>query len=262
MIDLRTQSGLGRRFLTLDIRFAWMRADRRNIVDESSRAHYQIAMNSEKTRRLLAAWTCVFALVSLRTLAAEAAPATDEDSDGSGPRFISPDGRYGLLVTKDVGDSMSDCVELIELVTKRSLVALNDPEAPERSDKARLDWSEDSKKVAAFTGTRVDGSTRIFAREGDGFAEVTLPKLPELPNLEEPSAALRKKHKFKFLKWIMTDSLEFVRWLPSGDVELKYYTEIATKEGGGFRSQINLTVAIDSKNHATLKKVSREETLE
>ena len=157
---------------------------------------------------------------------------------------------------------MSERVELIELATKRSLVVLNDPEAPERSDKARLDWSEDSKRVAAFTGTRVDGSTRIFVREGDGFAEVTLPKLPELPNPEEPSAAFRKKHKFKFLKWITTDSLEFVRWLPSGDVELKYYNEVATKEGGGFRSQINATVAIDSKNHATLKKVSREEAVE
>ena len=219
-------------------------------------------MNSEKARRLLAAWTCVVALVSLTALAAEAAPATDENSDGSGPKFISPDGQYGLLVTDRAGDSASDRVELIEVATKRSLVVLNDPEAPERSDKARLDWSKDSKRVAAFTGTRVDGSTRIYAREGDGFAEVKLPELPELPNPEEPSAAFRKKHKFKFLKWINTGSLEFVRWLPSGDVELKYYNEVATKEGGGFRSQINATVAIDSKNHATLKKVSREETLE
>lgn len=220
-------------------------------------------MNSENARRLLAMWTYVFALVSLQALAAQSAPAANEDSDGSKPRFISPDGKYGLLVTKDpAGGSMSDRVELIELATKRSLVVLNDPEAPERSDKARLDWSEDSKRVAAFTGTRVDGSTRILVREGDGFAEVKLPKLPELPNPEEPSAAFRKKHKFKFLKWITTDSLEFVRWLPSGDVELKYYNEVATKEGGGVRSQINATVAIDSKNHATLKKVSREESFE
>ena len=116
--------------------------------------------------------------------------------------------------------------------------------------------------MAAFTGTRVDGWTRILVREGDGFADVKLPKLPELPNPEEPSATFRKKHKFKFLKWINTGSLEFVRWLPSGDVELKYYIEVATKEGGGFSSQINATVAIDSKNHATLKKMSREEALQ
>ena len=136
------------------------------------------------------------------------------------------------------------------------------PRRPSVPTKRGLIGQKDSKRVAAFTGTRVDGSTRIFAREGDGFADVKLPKLPELPNPEEPSAAFRKKHKFKFLKWITTDSLEFVRWLPSGDVELKYYNEVATKEGGGFRSQINATVAIDSKNHATLKKVSREEAVE
>ncbi len=116
--------------------------------------------------------------------------------------------------------------------------------------------------MAAFTGTRVDGSTRIFARQGDGFMEVKLPELPELPNPEEPSAAFRKKHKFKFLKWIDTGSLEFVRWLPSGDVELEYSNEVATEEGKSFRSKINATVAIDSKNHATLKKVSREESFE
>ncbi len=82
-------------------------------------------MNSEKARRLLAAWTCLFALVSLAALAAEAAAETDEDSDGSGPKFISPDGKYGLLVSKDPsGDSMSDRVELIEVAMKRSLVGI------------------------------------------------------------------------------------------------------------------------------------------
>ncbi len=80
-------------------------------------------MNSEKARRLPAAWSCVLTLIVLRALAAEAAPASDGDPDGSGPRFVSPDGRYGLLVTTDpAGDSASDRVELIELATKRSLV--------------------------------------------------------------------------------------------------------------------------------------------
>ncbi len=102
----------------------------------------------------------------------------------------------------------------------------------------------------------------IFVREGDGFAQVDASEVADAANPEEPSAAFRKKHKFKFLKWITTDSLEFVCWLPSGDVELKYYNLVATKEGGGFRSEINATVAIDSENRATLKKVSREETLE
>jgi hypothetical protein len=134
---------------------------------------------------------------------------------------------------------------------------LSDPESPERASEARLDWSNDSMRVAAYTATRVSGTTRIFARDADGFMEVKLPKFPDPPNLERPSAAFRKKHKFKFLKWIDTGSLQFVRWLDSGDVQLQAYNEIATKDGGGFRAEINMTVAIDSKNRATLKKVER-----
>ena len=99
-------------------------------------------------------------------LAAE--PSSPDDATGpSAPRFISPDGKFGLIVTRGTaGESDEDRVELIEVATKRSLVVLSDPERPERADKARLDWSADSKRVAAFTGTRVDGFTRIFVREG------------------------------------------------------------------------------------------------
>lgn len=220
-------------------------------------------MKSKKWRRLPAALICLFALLPVSALDAESTPENEENASGSGARFISPDGQYGLLVTKDPsGGSATDRVELMEVATKRPLVVLNDPEAPERSDKARLDWSSDSQKVAAFTGTRVDGSTRIFVRDGIGFVEVKLPELPDLPNPEEPSAEFRKKHKFKFLKWIDTGSLKFVRWTPSGGVELKYYNVVATKEGGSFRSQINATIAIDAKNHATLEKVTREEALQ
>jgi hypothetical protein len=163
--------------------------------------------------------------------------------------------------TDPAGSSNNDRVELIELPTKRSLAVLSDSERPERPDKARLDWSPDSKMVAAYTATRMDGSTRIFAREADTFVEVKLPDLPELPD-PETSAAFRKKHKFKFLKWINTGSLEFVRWLKSGELELKSYNEVATADGRGFRAQINAVVAIDSKHHATSKKVVREETFE
>ena len=179
----------------------------------------------------------------------------------STPRFISPDGKFGLLITKGPEGAMTDRVELVEMATKRSLVVLSDPERPERADKARLDWSTDSKRVAAFIGTRVDGFTRIFDREGDGFVEVKLPDLPKLPNPEEPSAAFRKTHDFKFLKWITTDSLKFVRWLKDG-VELRAYNEVATTDGGGFKAEIEATIAINSKHHATLKKAVRTESLE
>ena len=192
---------------------------------------------------------------------APAAEPSAESQQSSAPQFISPDGSCGLLVTHETVDDVSqDRVELIELATKRSLAVLSDPERPEIASKARLDWSKDSKRVAAYTGTRVDGSTRIFVREGNGFVEVTLPDLPDLPNPEEPSPEFRKKHKFKFLKWIDAGSLKFVRWLESGDVELQSTNEVATVGGGTFRAEINATIAIDSKHQATLKNVVRKES--
>jgi hypothetical protein len=203
-----------------------------------------------------------FLAMALSALAAEPSSENDdENSDLSRPRFISPDGRYGLLVTEETkGDLHEDRVALIEVATKRSLAVLNDPEAPERPDKARLDWSKDSELVAAYTATKVDGFTRIFAREGDNFVEVKLPNLPKLPDPESDHAFAKKK-KFEFLKWIDPGSLEFVRWLKSG-VELKQYNEVETEDGRVFRTQNDITIEIDSKHRATLKNVVKKQGFE
>jgi hypothetical protein len=194
--------------------------------------------------------------IFLGAAAAESSPQSKESSDGSEPQFLSPDGKYGLLLGKE------DRVELIEVATKRSLKLLSDPDSPEIPSKARLDWSKDSRMVAAYTATKVDGYTRILAREGDGFVEVKLPKLPALPNPEQPSAEFRKKHSFKFLKWIDAGSIEFVRWLDSGDLLMRSVNEVATADGKVFRAEVNATIAIDAKHHATLKKADRKESLE
>ena len=208
-------------------------------------------------------FTSVFFAFTLGAFATEPSPQDEASADPSAPRFISPDGRYGLLVTETDAESQNDRVEVIELATKRSLVVLSDPEAVgDRASDARLDWSEDSQRVAAYTGGRRGGTTQIFVREGDGFAEVKLPDLPDLPDPEKPSPAFAKKHKFKFLKWINTGSVEFVRWLKSGDVEVQAFNEIETVGNGIFRAQINATVVIDSKRHATLKNIVKKEAFE
>lgn len=208
-------------------------------------------------------FTSVFVvMIGLCSFAAEPSPPEDSN-DLSRPRFVSPDGRYGLLVTKDPeSETGEDRVELIELATKRSLALLSDPEAPERSEKARLDWSEDSQRVAAFTGTRIDGWTAVYVRDGDGFVAVETPKWPELPNPEEPSAEFRKKHKFEFVKWIDAGTLRFVRWLKSGDVEMELSNEVAASGGKTFSAEITATVVIDGKHPAKLKNVVKKETLE
>ena len=209
----------------------------------------------------LQVFTSVFLAFTLSGFATEPSSQDEEKSGNSASRFISPDGRHGLLVTETDAESQNDRVELIELATKRSLVVLSDPEAVgDRAGDARLDWSADSQRVAAYTGGRRGGTTQIFVRQGEGFAEVKLPKLPHLP--EKPSAAFAKKHKFKFLKWITTGSFEFVRWLKSGDVEMRAFNEIAGVGGEFLRQQIKATFAIDSKRHATLKNVVKKEEFE
>ncbi|MEP6955314.1 MAG: hypothetical protein ABI883_00695 [Chthoniobacterales bacterium] len=198
---------------------------------------------------------------------AEKAAGDWKEAGASGMRYRSPDGRYGLRVT-DEPESLApgalrgnDRVELIELATKRALVLLSDhdPEAgPEQSGDARLDWSADSQRVAAYTGGKHEGQTRIFVRDGDGFVEVKLPELPELP--EKPSPAFAKKHKFKSLKTGVNDKLVFVRWSETGDLELKLYNFFpAVGPGPGLGWEINLTVAIDSKHQAKLKNVVKKE---
>lgn len=240
---------------------------RKKIDDQPSQTHSHIRMNSEwnnlfspEARRWLV-FTSIFLAMALSSVAAEPSSQDDENADPGAPRFISPDGKYGLLVTEEAKEgSYSGRVDLVEVATKRSLAELSDPERPERPNEARLDWSKDSQFVAAYTATRVDGFTRIFAREGDGFVEVKLPKLPALPD-PESNAAFGKKHHFKFLKWSNAGTLKFVRWLKSG-VELKLYNEVETEDGREFNSEINATIQIDSKHRATIKKVAREEGFE
>lgn len=87
-------------------------------------------------------------------------------------------------------------------------------------------------------------------------------KLPKMPDLEEATAAFRKTHKFKILKWINTGSVEFVSWLKSGDLELKAYNEIETVGDGIFSAEVTATIAIDAKHHATLKSVVKKEGFE
>jgi|GEM_PF-1291071 len=206
----------------------------------------------------MSAQTVGSALIAL-TVIFSAAQLSAQSKAEAEPPFRSPDGRYELQITKREKDTDVDRVEVIEVATRRPLVLLSDPEAyGDRSENARLDWSADSKRVAAYTGGRHEGTVRLFVLDGDQFAEVKLPKLPDLP--EKPSAAFARKHKFKFLKYITTGELEFVRWLKSGDVELRLNNLFAAAGGApSLGWEITMTVAIDAKHHATLKNVVKKE---
>ncbi len=131
--------------------------------------------------------------------AAEPSPPNEETSEDSETRSPSPDGHYALRVTRDDdGDMEKARLELIELPAKRVLVVLSDPKyMPDfPTYDATLDWSTDSQRVAFQRGGRRGGTTAIFTRNGNGFAEVKLPDLPNLP--DEPSGAMAEKRKAGF----------------------------------------------------------------
>ncbi len=202
----------------------------------------------------------IFLATILSAVAAEPSQQTGEDSEALVPRFPSPDGRYAMLVTEDPdGDSEKDRVELIERSTKRVLALLSDPEdETENSRSAKLQWSGDSRRVAAYTGWKRGGTTRLFVRDGEGFIKLKLPELPDLP--DEPSAAIVKKNPEGFPRAITIRGLYFVRWLKSGVV-----LELSNCWGGisgiwGWH--ITITIDVDAQGRATIKNVAKKETVD
>ncbi len=202
-----------------------------------------------------------FVLFAITLSAFAAEPSKDSEEDADGPRFPSPDGRYALLVTDDPGDnSEKDRVELIELATKRVLVPLREAgDEYNVSTKAKLDWSADSQRVAAYAGWKRGGTTRLFMREGDGFSEVKLPDLPTLP--DQPSPAIAKKNKEGFPRAITIGDLSFVRWLKSGGVVLQL-NNCWGGASGTWGWHITITIEIDAHRQAKIKNVVRKETFE
>jgi hypothetical protein len=200
-------------------------------------------------------------LLLLVALTATAEPLEEYDGDRSGKktRFPSPDGCYCLLITYDE-EPDKDRVEIIERDTQRVMALLSDPDGSlDRSSDARLEWSPDSKRVAAYTGGRRGGSTQIFVRIGRDLKEVKLPKLPALP--DKPSAAAVKKHKWEFVKVITVYELSFVRWLKGGGLVLE-----ASNSNSGTTGTLGwtyeYTINIDDKGNARLSSVNKSEVFD
>lgn len=201
------------------------------------------------------------ALLALAFAAIGAEPLEEYDGDRAGrkTRYPSPDGRYCLLITYDE-EPENDRVEIIEKASQRVVALLSDPDgSTDSSSSARLEWSADSKRVAAYTGGRRGGSTRIFARIGTDLQEVKLPDLPDLP--DGPSAAAVKKHQWKFVKVITISELSFVRWLKGGGVVLEA-SNFNSGTTGTMGWNYEYTINIDGKGNAKLAGVKKSEVFE
>jgi len=185
--------------------------------------------------------------------------AQDEDDDESKINFPSPDKRYALRIKEAVGDEVTDRIEIIEVATKRPVARLDDPEdGTSIASFTQLHWTPDSKRVAAYTGGRRGGGTRIFVQKGAGFAEVQLPEMPDLP--EEPSKEVAKKHKGGFPLAGTVSALTLVRWTKAGAV-LNLGNYWKSDRGYGHSWDIEITLEIDAKNQAKIVKTTKKETV-
>jgi hypothetical protein len=188
------------------------------------------------------------------------ARAQDDDDDEARIKSPSPNERYALRIKKETrGDEEVARLELIEVATKRPLARLDDPEdGTSDPANAELDWSPDSRRVASYTGGRRGGSTRIFVQKADGFAEVRLPAMPELP--KTPSKEVAKKHKGGFPLAETVSDLTFVRWTDSG-VVLNRGDYWKSNRGFAHSWDIEITLEIDAKNQAKIVKTTKKETV-
>jgi hypothetical protein len=199
---------------------------------------------------------CCLLVLALSAAAAEPLAVYDGDRSGRKTRYLSPDGRCALLITY-AAERAKDRVEIIELATERVLALLSDPDAvTDRSNDAKLDWSPDSTRVAAYIGGRRGGYTRIFVREGKDLKEVKMPGLPALP--ERPGAEAAKKQKWEFVRVITARDLSFVRWLKDDGVVLESSNYLSGTTGT-FGWNYEFTLSIDSKHQAKLLGVKKSE---
>lgn len=228
-------------------------------IDRISRCALPYAVDEQKKDRMyLKSFASVLVIIALSAFAAEPSSQGNEADDISQPRFPSPDGRYGLLLTEDPsGDFEKIRIDLVELGTKRVLAELREEDDwPDAARNADLKWSKDSKRVAAYKGERRGGTTRLYIRERDGFAEIQLPELPELP--DTPSAAITKKSEGGFPRAITMRDLVFVRWLSSGGVVMDL-NNCWGGPSGTFGWEIRMTIDIDAQRKATIKNVVKRE---
>jgi hypothetical protein len=198
----------------------------------------------------------VLAVLSFATAPTRA----QEDNDDADIAFPSPNKRYALSLKNETrGNEVVDRVEIIELATKRPVARLDDPEdGTAIAERTRLDWSPDSKRVAAYTGGFRGGSTRIFVEKDQGLTEVRLPELPDLP--EGPSKEVAKKHKEGFPIPGTVSALTFARWTDAG-VVLNLGNFWKSRQGFSLCWDIEIVLAIDAKNRAKIVKTTKKETV-
>jgi hypothetical protein len=156
----------------------------------------------------------------------------------------SPDGKFALRVTREDQQPYRQGAAIVEAKTRKVILDLDtnkvfDPEA-------KLVWSSDSQWIAYVTRTEEEtrsAATRVFVRNGSGFAEIKLPELPE-PKLPEQAPSSEKR----------STMIKPGRWSKSGSLDLEY--EIITESG--WRGATKFAVQFDRQEPASTIKTEPE----
>ena len=173
-------------------------------------------------------------------LSAESAEAKDIIRDRS------PDGKFALRVTKAEpgGAALSDAA-IIDLKSKEEVVGLEIYQ--NYTEKAHLVWSKDSQRVAYFEPDRRGGSTTVYFRIGSKFEQVELPSF-DFPECKH-SAANKDATRVKTVE--ATTSPQ--KWLSSGALVLKAYSEDLMDKGPDKICTLLVTIAFDATHKASMQ---------
>ena len=158
----------------------------------------------------------------------------------------SPDGKFALRVTKAEpgGAAVSDAA-IIDLKSKEEVVGLEIYQ--NYTEKAHLVWSKDSQRVAYFEPDRRGGSTTVYFRTGSKFEQVELPSF-DFPECKH-SAANKDATRVKTVE--ATTSPQ--KWLSSGALVLKAYSEDLMDKGPDKICTLLVTIAFDATHKASMQ---------
>src|SRR4051812_1453152 len=160
-------------------------------------------------------------------------------------KFISPDKRFALRMTKPAADVDKWKVDLIEKTSGKVFVGLGTVFGAHLSETV-LVWSADSKRAAYGSRSYKDGEVSVFFLQGSTFEEATLPE--ELPS---PDINFGKGGGGDVKNY--GGAVTPLRWLKSGDLELSSDSMMLSRDNGrSYTGMLVFTLAFDAKHHATV----------
>jgi hypothetical protein len=168
--------------------------------------------------------------------------------------FDSPDGRFALTITMPDKKAEWATLQVVEQASRKVVAELGN-EYPSIMSEIKVAWSPDSKRLAYRTAGQREWSTSVYFWDGSAFVQVELPE--ELPS---PDINTRKSDEAGGVK-NYGGGEEPVRWLKSGDLELRSEQRLMARESSrSYTGTVTFTIGFDAQQRASVKTVSKSKT--